>query len=1340
MQRKISLILGATTLAATVLAATLYFGPERGSAGDNSKSIKPGDPKLLGNFQPRKAKNGNPSASIDEYYYNYKNSKGQLIEVSGQHIKPLDGSLIQIVAPSIRIFLENWRVLEIQGRAGTIDAPGDKPQSGTLNGLVVVSLYESPHDRQPDLSRESADTALRMFMDEGAEFDVQLGRLHSAGTIHMTTPRADFIGSNLDMRYNDLHRRVERLEIAEGKLLRLSTARDKKKTDEPSEKSTEDQTPTDSDEAKKPKSPKKQKDTQFYRAKFSSGITIRREDFVLTGDQLNVFFAFDSVSDDDSKESAERKKPQAQKTTQSNIRFASNVEPVKRQKRTGWSATDRSLMTKAVDDVIVNWSGPMLVVPEPDPPADMIDGDDAMLVMIGSPIRASTGTNQTITAATIDYLRSDERVRLFASPSHPLTVDAPELGLLKAQQLDIDQANNMGTMWGPGHLLALRDKKDGERSGLTVQWQDRVDLAFHPKEKQPGADKEMLKGSPFGQLKTAVFREDVVIQHPMFVLDSDVLGLDIKRDGSTTLLQRVNAFGHVKVRSKSQYDEEKLDLDSKSLEIVMKKLDNGDTEPSRIYATGNVHARQPGRLVRAGVLDVELARQIKRQKQIKGADGKPKKINMLWYQLGKGIVDTAKKEPLKKPKPVDRSTTVELNNFSLASAPITVGRVANNVSGMTFCLDTNSLFMTVNNPPSIIEVSPDGETKRVILLRGFDDTEAIAHLGGKQFGIAEQRHSTVCVINIDDNTRYVDYSEAVIVHLEPDRKTRGELKSLSYDLMRRRFFAAKSKEPQKVYMFVKPVGKHDTPAIANPWNASAKSLNIKDITGLHFVSGKQTMLLLGGESQTIVECKPDGKEISRLRLPKAIGKPQGIALDNQGNMFVCGPPNLLYVFDKSGRNFSIDPEPVQPETPEKIEPKLTVRSLLATHNVRIEIEDENIRMRGDEVLADGDADQVVLYGTDQRPAEVYRDDGVLSGSHITIVRSTEHLSVNGPGRFQFVVDQSQTKSKENETEAKKKDKEDSSLINVAWKRSMTFNNQTGFGRFLGDVVATSDARAETSRLQANDLLLYLSRKLATGKEATATKATLEDSDVPVTGDRQLERMMAVGDVLLVNERWQYKVGGLLATRLRVTGPKLHFDRETELIKIAGAGTMLLQDERLKPPPTDEEKKKDAGEPAIKLRGRGKTLFVWTGDMKIDARHNDMFIHKGVQVIHEDMTTKDTMQIDCERFHADLADSGGLQLWTSGHRKQPKLLAALADGKGTMRVHVTSGTRTIQTDQLRYSGIDHSVLLKSNPGQMTFVQDGDNPPTTAERYTWDLNKNQIRIAKPGAGRAGVRQKP
>ena len=95
--------------------------------------------------------------------------------------------------------------------------------------------------------------------------------------------------------------------------------------------------------------------------------------------------------------------------------------------------------------------------------------------------------------------------------------------------------------------------------------------------------------------------------------------------------------------------------------------------------------------------------------------------------------------------------TLELDVYRLQSR-IDVAEITDDLSGLTFNPLTQSLFAVTNAPELLLEMTLEGDVKRVIPLLGFEDTEGITHIEGNRFAIVEERKRQVVFIKIDGRT------------------------------------------------------------------------------------------------------------------------------------------------------------------------------------------------------------------------------------------------------------------------------------------------------------------------------------------------------------------------------------------------------------------------------------------------------------------------------------------------------------------------------------------------------------------------------------------------------------
>ncbi len=249
---------------------------------------------------------------------------------------------------------------------------------------------------------------------------------------------------------------------------------------------------------------------------------------------------------------------------------------------------------------------------------------------------------------------------------------------------------------------------------------------------------------------------------------------------------------------------------------------------------------------------------------------------------------------------------IGLAKYKLVTGPITIRGVRDNASGLTFSPVTNSLFLAVNSPASIVELGLDGVVRRVIALKGFDDSEAVTHVKDQTFAVVEERRYTLCLIRIDRDTKAVDYGTAVKVTLESKTGDNVGLEGVAFDAAGGRFFCVKEMRPMRVYE-VPMLADRRTPGRPKyPWAVENNAdWNLTDLSGLHFDARSGHLLVVSHESRAIVECTPQGEPIAQLSLTKgnaglaaSIPQAEGITMDSQGRLYICSEPNLFYVFAK----------------------------------------------------------------------------------------------------------------------------------------------------------------------------------------------------------------------------------------------------------------------------------------------------------------------------------------------------------------------------------------------------------------------------------------------------------
>jgi len=262
-------------------------------------------------------------------------------------------------------------------------------------------------------------------------------------------------------------------------------------------------------------------------------------------------------------------------------------------------------------------------------------------------------------------------------------------------------------------------------------------------------------------------------------------------------------------------------------------------------------------------------------------------------------------EPVERPAPAPGqpgARSLHLEEYVLKAGPIVIEGVKN-ASGLAWNADTRTIFLVMNKPKRVVELTPAGEKKREIELKGFSDTEGIAWLGGGIFAVAEEKRRTLAVFSIPEGATEVQYPAKSAVCIDPEPAGNSALEGVAYDPAARQLYAVKEKDPRRVYKVSRDKVEKGESDCSRPWDAEKDGLGLKDQSDLFFHAGTGHLLLLSHESCGLVECTVEGKEVGRLSLAagaaglkEALPQAEGVTMDGEGNLYVCSEPNLFYVF------------------------------------------------------------------------------------------------------------------------------------------------------------------------------------------------------------------------------------------------------------------------------------------------------------------------------------------------------------------------------------------------------------------------------------------------------------
>ncbi|MCY1173070.1 putative protein YjiK [compost metagenome] len=234
--------------------------------------------------------------------------------------------------------------------------------------------------------------------------------------------------------------------------------------------------------------------------------------------------------------------------------------------------------------------------------------------------------------------------------------------------------------------------------------------------------------------------------------------------------------------------------------------------------------------------------------------------------------------------------------------------LADNVSALTYDPVRKSLFTVTNKRSELIELSLDGRILRRVALVGFGDPEAVEFISEDIYVVTDESQQRLIKIRLEQDTTFVDAADAeqmtIGVHMGGNKGFEG----LAYDSVGKRLFVAKERNPMLIYEVhgfprFNPEESYSVHVINDPKRDAG--MFVRDLSSLQYDERSGHLLALSDESRLILELDVDGRPLStmslskgRQGLQKTVPQAEGIAVDDDGTLYIVSEPNLFYVFKK----------------------------------------------------------------------------------------------------------------------------------------------------------------------------------------------------------------------------------------------------------------------------------------------------------------------------------------------------------------------------------------------------------------------------------------------------------
>jgi len=254
------------------------------------------------------------------------------------------------------------------------------------------------------------------------------------------------------------------------------------------------------------------------------------------------------------------------------------------------------------------------------------------------------------------------------------------------------------------------------------------------------------------------------------------------------------------------------------------------------------------------------------------------------------------------------SRSMGLDQYQVVTEAQVIDGLTDDVSALTYDPVRKSLFTVTNKRSELIELSLDGKVLRRVALVGFGDPEAVEFISADTYVVADESEQRLIKIHLEQDTVFVDAADAEQMSIGVHMGTNKGFEGLAYDSRGKRLFVAKERDPMLIYEVhgfphFNPEKSYAVHVINNPKRDDG--MFVRDLSSLQYDERSGHLLALSDESRLILELDVDGRPLSTMSLNKwhqglqeNVPQAEGLAMDDDGTMYLVSEPNLFYVFKK----------------------------------------------------------------------------------------------------------------------------------------------------------------------------------------------------------------------------------------------------------------------------------------------------------------------------------------------------------------------------------------------------------------------------------------------------------
>ncbi|WP_422422035.1 SdiA-regulated domain-containing protein [Pseudomonas sp. GZD-222] len=252
--------------------------------------------------------------------------------------------------------------------------------------------------------------------------------------------------------------------------------------------------------------------------------------------------------------------------------------------------------------------------------------------------------------------------------------------------------------------------------------------------------------------------------------------------------------------------------------------------------------------------------------------------------------------------PVEQQASIWLPDYQVdIDAKVLPGMEDDEASDLTYNPVSKTLFSVMGKNPFLVELNLDGDVLRKMPLVGWSNPEGVAALEGGRLAIVDERDHKLTIVTLTAETQSLNIADFPQYDLGPSENQNKAFEAIAWDPRQQRIVLGEERPPA---LFTWSSDGH-SPLTGDKKPLPSEELDLRNLSALGIDSRTGHMLVLSADSNMLLELDETGEQVSFMTLlggfnglNKRIPRAEGVAMDEQGTLYIVSEPNLFYRFRK----------------------------------------------------------------------------------------------------------------------------------------------------------------------------------------------------------------------------------------------------------------------------------------------------------------------------------------------------------------------------------------------------------------------------------------------------------